>query len=423
MRFIKLSLKSILRTATLRQSTITFFGTVANGALAAVFYILVARFLGPASFGLMSVAIAAMTLVADIGDFGTDTGLINFIPKYLKKDKKKAYRFLKFGLELKIVIGIVVLVLGVILAPVIARTLFAKPELIIPLRISFVGVMAVLLFSFITHSFQAFQRFWAWSGIQVVMNALRVLLIFVIFYFALFNLNNILVLYIAMPFLGFIIGLWLFREKFFKVKKETSVAKEFFRYNKWVAAFTIVAAFSSRLDTFISARLLSAAEVGYYSAANQLVKIVPQIVTALGTVIAPKMAEMGNIKGLVSYLKKTQFMVLGLAFLGILSVPVVIFLIPILYGQAYLASVPIFVVLFLAMLTFLVSVPVHMAVFYYFSYPKLFFWISLGHLAIIAGLGWSLISAFGAIGAAASVLIGSVFNFIVPTIWVLKKIL
>lgn len=423
MKRLTSSLKSILATATLKQSTITFFGTVLNGALGAVFYIFVARFLGPAAFGLMSVAIAAMTLVADIGDFGTDTGLVNFIPKYFKKDKEKAYRFLKFGLELKIVVGLVVLFLGIILAPVIAQTLFAKPELTIPLRISFVGVMGVLVFSFITHSLQAFQRFWAWSGIQIIMNALRVLVIFAFLYFALFNLNNVLFLYITIPFLGFIVGLWLLREKFLKVKKETSIAKEFFRYNKWVAAFTIVAAFSSRLDTFISARLLSAAEVGYYSAANQLVKIVPHIVTALGTVIAPKMAEMGGIKGLVTYLKKTQLMVLGLAFLGILSIPVVIFLIPILYGQAYLASVPVFVVLLLAMLVFLISVPVHMTVFYYFSYPKLFFWISLGHLAIIAGLGWNLISIYGAIGAAVTVLIGSIFNFIIPAIWVLRKIL
>ena len=115
-------------------------------------------------------------------------------------------------------------------------------------------------------------------------------------------------------------------------------------------------------------------------------------------------------------------MVLGLAALGILSIPVVLWIIPILFGVSYISSGPLFIILLFAMLIFLISVPIHMSVFYYFSYPKLFFWISLGHLAIIAGVGWDLISAYGVMGAAWTVLIGQVFNLVVPAIWVLNRI-
>lgn len=414
--------KNIFATATFKQSSITFMGTVLNGALGAVFYILAARFLGPASFGLMSVAIAALTLISDIGDFGTDTGLVNFVAKYAKSDKNKANRFLKLGLKLKVVVGTIVMVTGLIFADSIAIHIFAKPELAAPLKISFIGVLAILLFSFAIHTFQALQRFWVWSGIQVGTNAFRVLVIFVLLFTGKLNMETTLIAYITMPFLGFLVALALLPKGFLAVKNEKSVAKEFFKYNKWVAAFTLVAAFSSRLDTFMSARLLSLADVGMYAAANRVVQIVPQIVTALGTVIAPKMAEMGSLENLKSYLKKTQLMVLGLAVLGILSIPVVSHLIPLFFGSGYAASVPLFVILLLAMLVFLVSVPIHSAVFYYFSYPKLFFYISIGHIAIIAGLGWRLISAHGAIGAAVAVLIGAVFNFIVPAMWVFGKI-
>ena len=415
--------REVISTTTFKQSLITFTGVVINAALGAVFYIVSARFLGPAAFGLMSVAIAVLTLVTDIGDLGTDTGLVRFVGKYFKKKPQKSYRFLKLGLEIKIIIGILVAISGWIIAPTVANLIFAKPELVVPLRISFVGVSFLLLFSFITHSLQAFQRFWAWSGIQVGTNFLRLAIFFTILYLGKLTLDSNLILYISMPLAGFILGLAFFLpKKFLKVKKEISVAGEFFRYNKWVAAFTIIAAFSSRLDIFISARLLSAAQVGFYSAANRLAQIVPHIITALGTVIAPKMASMGNIKDLITYLKKTQLMVLGLAFLGILAIPVVIFFIPVLFGQEYLASIPLFIVLFFAMLVFLISVPVHNAVFFYFSYPKLFFWTAIGHLVIIAGIGWNLISIYGAMGAAVAVLIGSIFNFIVPAVWVLKKI-
>jgi len=61
-------IKSIFATATFKQSGITFSGTIVNGVLGAAFYILVARFLGPSSYGLLAVTIASLTLVSDIGD-------------------------------------------------------------------------------------------------------------------------------------------------------------------------------------------------------------------------------------------------------------------------------------------------------------------------------------------------------------------
>ena len=73
------------------------------------------------------------------------------------------------------------------------------------------------------------------------------------------------------------------------------------------------------------------------------------------------------------------------------------------------------------MLVFLISVPVHMSVMYYFAKPKLFFWLSAVHLTIILGLGWNLISLYGAMGAAITVLVGQVINFLIPVVWVLRE--
>lgn len=414
--------QNIFATATFKQSSITFAGTVLNGVLGAVFYIITARYLGPADFGLMSVSIAVLTLIADIGDLGTDTGLVNFVAKYIKKNKKKAFRFLKLGLEIKVIVGITVLVLGLFLAPLLAEGLFKKTELTPALFIAFGGVLSVLLFSFVIHILQVYQRFWAWSGIQVGTNAFRILVLLVLLLYSKVDLKNSLIVYITMPMLGFLVGFALLPRGFYRVERESSVAKEFFHYNKWVAALTLLTAFSSRLDTFLSARLLASSDLGLYSAANQLVKIVPQLVTALGTVVAPKMAGMGERKDFISYFKKVQLMVAVFCLFGLLSIPIVSFLIPVLYGPEYLASVPLFVVLLLAMLVFLFSVPVHNAVFYYFSYPKLFFWLALGHLVIIAGLGWQLINLFGAMGAAITVLVGAVFNFVIPAVWLFTRI-
>jgi O-antigen/teichoic acid export membrane protein len=416
-------IKRIFSTDTFKQSKITFTGTFVNGALGAVFYILAARFLGPSSYGLFTVAITALTLVADVGDLGTDTGLVNFVSRNIKKHPKKAKRFLKLGLEIKMTVSVLVLIIGLFFSGAIAKSIFLKPELTNPLKIASLGVGTFLLFTFVTSALQSLQRFWSWSLVQIGTNGLRLILFLLLIFFGALNLESGLVIYAVMPFLGFWVGIAIISPNFLKVKKETTVIGKFFKYNKWVAAFTLLSAVSSRLDIFISARLLDSKQVGIYSAANQLVTIVPQIVTAFGTVIGPKMASMGSLDAFVGYLKKTMIMVSGVALLGIVSIPVVSFLIPVVYGSDYSSAVFLFIILLLAMLIFLISVPIHMAVFYYFSKPSVFFWLGILNLGIISIVGWNLISTHGSTGAAFTVLISQIFNFVIPAIWVYKKIL
>jgi len=415
--------EKISSTATFRHSLVTFIGTVINGGLGAAFYIVVARFLGPSTYGLLSVSLVTLTLVSDIGDLGTSTGLVRFVGKYVYSEPGKAYRFLKLGLKIKLFVGLFIMILGWIFAPYIAGVIFSKVELTTPLRIAFIGSAGYLLFTFATSVLQALQRFWAWSGLQIASNGLRLILVILIFYLGFLGVNSALILNTVLAYLGFLVSILLLLPKgFIKVNNENSVAKELFHYNKWVTLFAAVSAIGARLDTFISARLLTAVEIGIYAAASQLVQIVPQIVVAISTVVAPRMAGMGDIKALLSYMKKVQIMVLGLAFLGLASIPVVIYIIPLLYGNAYLESIPAFIILLIGMLAFTISIPVHNSIFYYFSYPKFFFFLSVAHLLLVAILGFTFIPIYGVIGAALTFSIGQIFNFIVPTIWFLRKI-
>ena len=415
-------IQDIINSATIKQSAVTFSGTFINGALGAIFYIFSARYLGPASFGLMILAITALTMISDISDLGTGTGIVRFVSEYLIKDRYKAYRFLKLGLKVKIIVSIVVVILGWISSPLIAEMLFSKAELTTSLRIAFIGVSSALLFTFITSTLQSLQKFWSWSIIQIGTNSLRLIFVFALTWIGILNLNLNLLVYIFIPLVGFIVGMMIIKPDFMKVKNEYSVAKEFFHYNKWVALFSLVAALGARMDIFISGRLLTNHELGIYSASNQLVQVIPQFVVAIHTVIAPKMASMDSFKEFMSYLKKTQVMVLGIAILIILLLPIAVYLIPLLYGNSYITSVPVFIVLLVGMLFFLISTPIHISVFYYFSNPRLFFWLSCMHLIIVSVASWIFVSSYGAMGGAIAVLLGQIVSFIIPLIWITMKI-
>src|SRR5258706_5796829 len=174
-------LKTILDTSTFRQSSITFTATVINGALGAIFFIFAARFLGPSQYGLFTIAMVTLTLVADIGNLGTDTGIVNFVSRHIKNDPEKANRFLKLALKIKIIVGICLAVIGWFTAPLIAAQVFHKPELTSLLQIAFVGVLAQLLFTFGTAALQAHQKFISWGLTNIGQNTIRLILLFVIF--------------------------------------------------------------------------------------------------------------------------------------------------------------------------------------------------------------------------------------------------
>lgn len=422
MEFIMIGrIREILATKTVRQSAVTVGGTIINGLIGWIFYILVARELGPAKFGIFTVATATIALLSSIFNVGIDTGLVRFVGKYISSEKTKALRFMKLGLEVKFVSGMVLVCVGWVLAPFFAKVVFNKPELIFPLRLSLIGALGYLLSFFVTSTFQAMQKFFSWAALIIFMTSLRVLAILGLIYLGIGGADFTIYAYIYSPFIGFLVGL-TFLPKFFKVKNEFAVAREFFHYNKWVAAFTLIAAVSSRLDTFISTRLLTLSDLGIYSVANSLAGFVSGIVLALATVVAPKLASFTSNVEAKRYLKKLQFFVLALGAAGLsFGIPLSYYVIPKFYGLSYVASISPFIILLASQIIFLISVPVHTSIYYYFSKPKVFVFVETGYLILVSGLGWLLISRFGFLGAAVTMLAGNIFNFLVPGVWVVKQ--
>jgi len=419
---MKEKILKIIRTKTLRQSVVTATGTIINGVIGWIFYILVARNLGPSNFGIFSVATATIGLLSSIFNVGVDTGLVRFVGKYISSDKEKAFRFMKLGLKVKIISGVALITIGWFLIPFFAYTVLDKPGLLFPLRLSLIGAFGWLLSFFVTSCLQATQKFFSWVGLNIFMTSLRLFAVLGLIYFGISNINFSLYAYIYSPFIGFLLGI-TFLPKFFKVKDEGSIAKEFFHYNKWVAIFTVIAAISSRLDIYLSTRLLSLSDLGIYSVANNLSSIVSEIVLALATVVAPKLASFVSVIDAKRYLKKLQLFVIALSVFGVaFGIPLSYYVIPKLYGLSYTPSILPFSILLISQAIFLISVPVHTSIYYYFSKPKVFVFVCLGQIILISTLGWYAISTYGYIGAAFTMLVGNLFNFVVPGLWVLNKL-
>jgi O-antigen/teichoic acid export membrane protein len=410
----------ILRTDTFSQSLLTISATVFSGLLGLLFYMAVGRNLGPAAFGIFTVVTTTLALIADTGDLGTNTGLIRFIGKYID-DRSVALKFLKLGLEIKIIVWILVLVLGWFLSPTISQQIFQKSELTDPLRLGFLGVGGALFLSFSAHALQAYQKYKIWSLILVGSNLFRLLVVLLIIFTLTFNTTSALAVYITVPFIFSVFAL-IYLPKFLSVKEEFTVAKEFFRFNMWIFLITIIAALSSRLDVFLLTRMLTIEQVGIYSVAVQLTSFVPQLFFAVATVSAPKFASFHSNNLAVNYLKKLQLFITGIATIGLIGIPVAYFIIVNLFGLAYSASFTPFIVLYIAQLIFLLALPTHQTIFYYFGKPQILVPVALLQLFVIFFSGVALINLYGVLGAAVSVLIGNLFLLFIPAFWVIYKL-
>lgn len=378
--------------------------------------------MGPYDFGLFSLSITVLAVVADVGNFGINAGIVNFVSKYLNSDNQRSMKFLKLGLTAKLIIGVFVLLLGFLASPFIATVLFKKPELINAFRLVFLGVGTTWLFSFTTSYYQATQKFISWGLIQIFTNSMR--LIFIVLLLSNSKLNLILAVlsYITAPLLGFLFSFVNISLSFIKEKITSGIRSEFFNFNKWLAVSSGIGAFSSRTDTFVLGRLTTPAGIGIYSAANQLVQVIPQIIGAIGTVVAPRYSSFTNDKDMISYFKKLLLFVSGISIFILLCTPIVKFIIDIFFGVEYQNSFKIFVILVFSALIFLMSVPFHNAIIYYFSYPRLFSYLSVINFVVVATLSVYLTKTFGYQATAYAIVAGNFVNFLISALWFWRRV-
>lgn len=414
-----MDIKKLISTATFKHSAISFAGTTITGILGLIFYSYVARQLSTSNYGMFSLSITTLALIASISNLGTDTGVIRFVSKFAQKNNTKSMQYLKLAFKMKLLIWIVILCVGWFITPHVARIFFDKPELAFPFRIALFGVGGMLFSSFGLSALQAYSKFVWWSVLNIGANLARLVFVLILGFAGVLVVENALWVYSGVLFMLFFVNLLLL-PRFWRVSGELPLRKEFMGFNKWVAIFTAVAAIGSRMDTYLSARFLKLSNVGTYSVGVNLVSFVTQIVLALGSVVAPKLSSMTNDASAILYLKKLQLFVIVLGVCGVIvGIPLGSVVIPTIFGMQYAGSVLPFSILLVGQAIFLISVPTHMAVLYYFSYPKLFVYTTIFRLVIGFLVGVMLIPLYGETGAALSVLVGNIFDFLIPGIWVL----
>lgn len=113
---------------------ISLVGRFAGRGLALSSQIVLARSLGPASYGLYSLGLATLKVVGLLAQVGMDRGVIRMGSKYLGKDETTLRDILKQGVLIPLGIGTSVGLFTFMWAPRIAMSAFGHPQLAAVLR-------------------------------------------------------------------------------------------------------------------------------------------------------------------------------------------------------------------------------------------------------------------------------------------------
>jgi len=393
-----------------KDSAIVLTGNIIGAGLGFIATILITRTLGPAQFGLFSVAIAVMGITSQISDFGINSGLVRFASLYLKNDNQKANLMFKVSLKFKLISSILVFLIGFFASESLAIHVFGKTELILPLKLSFIGVFGLSFVGYISTTLQARQSFVKFALVNLIDPLGKLTLIGLLFLTYKLNLLSALTTVVILPFIAFLIGSLIIPKDFLMAKGDENAAlNELFHFSKWIFVSVFCVTIFTQLDVLMLSYFKIMEEVGYYSAGYRLGFSFSIILGSFITILLPIISKLTEKQQIINYRKKTLKITL---FIAIIFFPIFFLAKPLIlaiYGVPYLDSVIIFQILFLKFLLVLIFNPINIVI-YSINKPMIASYGNLLQLSFNFIGNYLVIPMYGAYGAAIVSLITDVIG-------------
>lgn len=400
-----------------KDSAIVLTGNVLSAGLGFVATVLIIRALGPAEFGLFSVALAVMGIAAQFSDFGISHGLVRFASLYLQKDKLKADLMFKVSLKVRLIMAAMVFLVGFLVSEALATQLFGEPDLIFPLKLAFIGAFGMSLAAYIRATLQARQSFKKFALLHLIDPVVKVSVIGLLFLALQLNLFSVLTTVIAIPFIAFLIGSLIIPKGFLKAKgDEKESLKELVHFSKWIMVSVLCIMIFMRLDILMLGYFRLPQEVGCYAAAYNLTLALLLITGAFTTVLFPEVSKLVTKEEIRHYFKRyipiAGIIAIFLSPLFFLASPIILTL----YGVDYITSVVLFKILLVNQLIILTFNPIGLAL-YAINKPQIAAFANIAQLSLNFAGNYMLIPIYGAVGAAIVTLVTNVVGIAVVALY------
>lgn len=380
-----------------RQSFGLTAGTVFNSLLGLFFYVLVARALGPDNFGRFAFLLTIGMIIAELADWGFDSAIIRFAAR------ENFNRVLGAAFVQRTFLLSLAALLSAVLTLTIGLDFYLS--VIVAISLSYLALT--------TQAFLAKQQYLSYVGTNIAGNVFRLVAAFLLANSGHLETNSALSIFALANVAALACGFALLWQKLHRFPINFSRFQETFQrlwsYANWMGASVAVSSLASRLDVPFVYTLAGTYASGIYAGAQKLNSFLPQVAGSLDSVFSPKFSLTDNFRQhFRDYQKITMVICLGIVVLAVLAP----FVVPFVFGEKYLSSIPIFQILLIGLIPLFASGPFAAAILYRFGRSNYHLYVNSAALITSLTLFLVLIPSFRQAGAAVAAGLSNLIAFV-----------
>ncbi|MGC8669854.1 MAG: oligosaccharide flippase family protein [Candidatus Micrarchaeia archaeon] len=274
---------------TANLATLIIFGQVASILFAGVAFIIVARILGPVTYGVYTLAIAVSALFGAVGDFGVGTAFNKFVSEYGAKGKNTEIKHvISDGLAMVAIMGLIFAIVTFSLSNFLAATIMHNQSYSYIIWV----VSLVVFFSLIyTPSYYVLIGFGKGFYVAIIMSVQTLIQAVTAILLALYGFGALAP--IIGIIVGYLIGIMLsFYFIFLKLKVKAcmpsfSRMKKLLKFTLPLAISNVLGAVANNFSLMFLGAIASMAVLGYIGVATRTISLLSVLTGSIGVSIMP----------------------------------------------------------------------------------------------------------------------------------------
>ena len=254
--------------------------------------LLIARYLGPEGFGLISLASTITIIVTTIVLVGLADGVVRFV-SYYNGDKARRKGTVLFALKAVLALGLLASFIVFLFAEWVSVKVFHDESLIPVLRIFSIGIPFYTLLYIGKGALQGLQEIRLLVSVRdIIWNCTRLALLVGVFLIG-FGVVGVAFAYVFAIAIASLIGFYYTNKKFqlFSNTNSVSVRKELLSFSLPLMFVGMVGLVTGWTDTIMLGYFLTTTDIGIYRIALSTASIVMMAPSAFGTIFYPVITE------------------------------------------------------------------------------------------------------------------------------------
>lgn len=403
---------SFLKRPTSKAVIINTLGNYLNVFFSTFFVYLLVRILNPAEYGVLSVLLGIMYVLANILDFGTTATIYSYLPPLVENNRKDAYKLVKSTIYYQTLFSLIAIVIFVVLFPWLDAVFFKTHESIWTFYITAVSVLCFIWQNFLANCLYAAKQVLQVNIYSLISNIIKTALVLGFAALHIINIGLVIFIFGVIGPLVFFILVYLEKKKHLNSIMAAPVSISDFRFRYTMTNFAASQFFNLgiRMDLFLLSYYRNKDEVGYYGLAQKIILTIITTVISITQVISPSFAKIKTKKDVFLHTKSGFFyMLIPTAIFLILAITPD-FLFDFFFTHKFYEAAAIARQLGLAFILFPLLSLINLFLLYSVKKPQHMLVANIVFFAIISTGCFLFIPSYGALAAIFSIAIAFVIN-------------